>query len=149
MEHAEIAATAFASTISATLSLVVGYFIYRIQKNDKRREEEHRRQEVERKKEEEKRRQEEERKAKDQAETNKAIKDAVQCILRDRLIHLINKSVEEGQAPVFTVENVNKMYESYHTLEGNGTIDQLYEHFRDLPTREPPKKESVIEVHAG
>ena len=143
MEHAEIAATAFASTISATLSLVVGYFIYRIQKNDKRREEEHRRQEVERKKEEEKRRQEEERKAKDQAETNEAIKDAVRCILRDKLIYLMQRAERDGYAPVYVVENVATMFESYQGLHGNGLVAQLYDRFSALPHVEPDEEKEV------
>ena len=96
---------------------------------------------MERKKEEEKRRQEEERKAKDQAETNEAIKDAVRCILRDKLIYLMQRAERDGYAPVYVVENVATMFESYQGLHGNGLVAQLFDQFQKLPHVAPGKDE--------
>ncbi len=80
----------------------------------------------------------------------KALRDGIQSLLRDRLIHLYNQCVEEGYCQIYKKESFTSMYDSYHALGGNGTITKLYEKFMELPEdpenvdhkddKHPPKK---------
>lgn len=122
MESTEILVTIVSCAISSVLSLLVGVLVYKIQKVDKRREE----------------------KEQEQRETSEAIKEGLQSILRDRIIYLIQKAESEGYAPIYNVQNITRMYAAYHTLGGNGTITQLYEHFKRLP-HVPPQEGDATE----
>lgn len=125
MELTELSVTLVTSLASAVLSAIVGYFAYKVQKRDKKRDAEM-----------EARMAKEQEEARERKAEAKAVQDAVQCLLRDKLIYLIQKSSKEGFAPVYVVENVDKMYKSYHNLRGNGLITQMYERFCELPLGE-------------
>ena len=55
---------------------------------------------------------------------NKAIKEGLQAILRDRLLQAYKYYEEKG-------------YQQYHTLGANGVMDDIRGKFLALPTRRP------------
>lgn len=79
-----------------------------------------------------------EKQARDEAakerEHSKAVDDGVQALLRDRIIGRYNHYIDQGNIPIYGMENVLDMYEAYHKLGGNGTITKLVEALRELPT---------------
>ena len=64
----------------------------------------------------------------------------VQALLRDRIIQAYNHYLDKGFCPIYGRENVEAMYSQYHALGGNGTITELMDDLRALPTR--PEKEA-------
>lgn len=69
-----------------------------------------------------------------------AVGKGVQALLRDRIIQAYNHYAEKGYCPIYGMENVNAMYKEYHALGGNGTITELVERLKEMPT-EPRKEE--------
>lgn len=67
----------------------------------------------------------------------------VQALLRDRIIQAYNHYTEKGYCPIYGRENIEEMYKQYHALGGNGTITELCERLRELPT-EPPENAKEI-----
>ena len=67
-----------------------------------------------------------------------AVKNGVQCILRNDIIQIHDKHMEREFIPIYALDNVIKMYDAYHELGGNGTVTKLIEELKELPT-EPPK----------
>jgi hypothetical protein len=64
----------------------------------------------------------------------KAMKNALVALLRNALVSAYNKSTDRKFAPIFERENVQKLFDEYKVLGGNGMIDHLIEEFHDLPT---------------
>lgn len=122
MEQAEITVTAVTSVFSALLSLVVGYLAYRIQKAETKREEDAERQ-----------RRATARRDEEQEKSNTAMKDGLKCILRDRLITIMQDAEKDGYAPLVKTTNATLMHDAYKTLGGNGVIEELWGRFRRLP----------------
>lgn len=75
-----------------------------------------------------------------QKEKMEAMELGVQSLLRDRIIERYNHYIEQEHIPIYGLENVTKMYESYHALGGNGTITELVNDLKALP-HEIPEKE--------
>jgi hypothetical protein len=67
------------------------------------------------------------------------MKLAMQALLRNAIIQSYNRYMELGYCPIYEMENVTKMYEQYHDLDGDGTITTLFERLKELPTE--PKKQ--------
>lgn len=67
------------------------------------------------------------------ATENKAMKEGLQALLRDRVIAAYDKYAERGFILVRELENVEAMYSAYHELGGNGTITRLVDEMRGLP----------------
>lgn len=111
----EYLAPVLTSTISAIISAVVGYFMLKMRKREERID-----------------REEEERRA-----DYKALRNGLQCMLRDRLIFLMQKAESDGYAPLFATRNVEDMHKAYKELDGNGLIDALYARFKALPHIKP------------
>lgn len=63
-----------------------------------------------------------------------AIKLGVQALLRDRIVQSYNHYTEKGYCPIYAMENVEELYEQYHALGGNGTVTELVERLKDMPT---------------
>lgn len=59
-----------------------------------------------------------------------------EALLRDRLFAAYNHYYERGWITVHGLESVNRMYEAYHNLGGNGTVSRLVEQLRELPVRD-------------
>lgn len=63
-----------------------------------------------------------------------AIKLGIQALLRDRIIQSYNHYQERGCCPIYALENVTALYTQYHNLGGNGTVTELMERLKDMPT---------------
>ena len=66
----------------------------------------------------------------------KAVGDALRALCRDRILQgYINYKQREGiTAQEF--ETINKLYDAYHALGGNGTITAVFEKIIHLPIKE-------------
>lgn len=62
-----------------------------------------------------------------------AIVNGLQALLRNELIDAYNHYEEKGELPIYAMENIQKMYDAYHNLGGNGTITKLYNKLQKLP----------------
>lgn len=63
-----------------------------------------------------------------------AIGNGVQALLRDRIIQAYNNYQDKEFCPIYARDNVEKMYQEYHALGGNGMITELVERIKELPT---------------
>ena len=61
------------------------------------------------------------------------IKNGIQALLRDRIIHSYNHYKEKDNCPIYALENIDKMYNEYKELGGNGTITQLVGELKEMP----------------
>lgn len=59
----------------------------------------------------------------------------VQAMLRNDMIQLYNKYVEQGYAPIYAKQNFENMWRQYHNLGANGVMDDIHEKFLELPTQ--------------
>ena len=75
------------------------------------------------------------KKAKDEAESKEytAIKEGLQCILRDCLIERHSKYSKRGTISAHGLQNWTLMYKAYKALGGNGLIDHMEEEISELP----------------
>jgi hypothetical protein len=76
-------------------------------------------------------------KFKKQNTESEAIKLGMTAILRDRIIQEYNKYINEGEIPIYALENVEKMFHAYTDLGGNGIIRGCVDELGELPK---PKK---------
>ena len=63
---------------------------------------------------------------------NKAIENAVQSLLRDRLIEKYRTFKTKKQMTILDKENIDHLYKEYINLGGNGTIKELMEDMDDI-----------------
>lgn len=70
---------------------------------------------------------------------HKALNNGVQSLLRAEIIRKNEKWVERGYCPVYAKDAVQREYEAYHALGGNGVITELYNDIMALPET-PPKQ---------
>ena len=68
-----------------------------------------------------------------QVHQNKAMKAAVQAILRDKLLQRFQLCRLQGYATSEERQNFESMYVQYHLLGGNGVLDDVRQKFFDLP----------------
>ena len=68
-----------------------------------------------------------------QIRQNRAVKDGLQAILRDRLMHLFRRCQSHGFADSDDRQNFENMYLQYHALGGNGVMDDIRQKFFALP----------------
>ena len=71
---------------------------------------------------------------------NKALKIALQALLRSKLIEMWEKYRERGYAPIYARENFLNLYEQYHTLGANGVMDDIRKRFMELPDKRPNQR---------
>lgn len=76
--------------------------------------------------------------------SQKALKTAMQALLRDRLIQAYNYHMDKGYCYIYERDTVNNMYQQYHILGANGVIDDLMEEFCELPTRRKASRNNLI-----
>ena len=62
-------------------------------------------------------------------------REAIKSLLRSELIALHGRYIEKAEIPIYAQENVQAMYEAYHSLGGNGTVTKLVGEVMRLPTR--------------
>lgn len=63
-----------------------------------------------------------------------AVNDGLKSLLRGDIIHSHDKYSERGYCPIYAREALEKEYQSYHNLGGNGVVTHLMEEIRALPT---------------
>lgn len=61
-----------------------------------------------------------------------AIKEALCCLLRVKLIEYHDKYMELGEIPSYAYQNWVMMYEAYHDLGGNGMITKMNDEIKEL-----------------
>lgn len=76
------------------------------------------------------------------------VENGMQSLLRDRIIQAYNKNVDRGYCPIYDLDNIEKLYASYHELGGNGTITELMNKVRTMPT-EPIAQSELDHYHGG
>lgn len=70
--------------------------------------------------------------------SEKATKQGTQSLLRADIIRSYEKYSEKGFCPIYARDALEKEYDAYHALGGNGMITDLMAHIHSLPT-EPPE----------
>ena len=70
-----------------------------------------------------------------QMKQNRAIKDGLRAILRDRLLQAFRHCSAHGFADSDERQNFENMYIQYHSLGGNGVMDDVRQKFFALPMR--------------
>ena len=68
-----------------------------------------------------------------QVKQNRAVKDGLRAILRDRLLQDFRRCAARGHADSDERQNFENMYVQYHSLGGNGVMDDIRRKFFDLP----------------
>lgn len=64
---------------------------------------------------------------------NRAITQAVQAMLRDRLTQGYKYHIDKGWADMDERKNLENVYQQYKALNGNGDMEDLRRTFRHLP----------------
>lgn len=57
---------------------------------------------------------------------NKALENGMLSLLRAEIIRQNDKWTEKGYCPIYAKDALEKAYNSYHELGGNGTMTKLY-----------------------
>ncbi len=70
-----------------------------------------------------------------QVRQNRAMKLAVQAILRDRLLQAFRDCRGQGYANPDERQNFENLYSQYHSLGGNGVMDDVRQKFVALPLK--------------
>lgn len=63
----------------------------------------------------------------------KAIREGLQCLLRNQLIEYHEKYTERNVCPIYVKEAARRGYDAYHALGGNGVVTKLFEDLMALP----------------
>lgn len=101
----------FLAIIQGALTLLVGWLGLKIKQRENRKEEIEKIQEVE----------------------TQALKQGVQAVLRDRILHAYHHYKYVGKISVSQMENLSNMYNAYHDLGGNGVVTNVYLKAMKLP----------------
>ena len=68
-----------------------------------------------------------------QVKQNRALKNGMQAILRDRLLQRFQECRNQGGANSDERQNFENLYIQYHSLGGNGVMDDVRRRFFILP----------------
>ena len=66
-------------------------------------------------------------------EQTRALQKGVQALLRERLLHSYRKFFKLGYVDYYDRQNVDNMYQQYHSLYKNGVMDDMHVRFMALP----------------
>lgn len=108
--------------VSAAVSVLAAYLVYKLQSRDKKRAAEAAAV----------RKQREEKETAREAE-REALKAGVTAMLRDRLIQSCEYYAKQGWISPRRFQNIASLYEAYHGLGGNDIVTQLYTDTLTLP----------------
>lgn len=67
---------------------------------------------------------------------NELVKSALRALLRSELMRTHHQAVRDGHASTLDKEIMERTYQSYHRLGGNGIATRLYDEMMALPTRD-------------
>lgn len=76
------------------------------------------------------------RRARERDEREIALANGVRSLLRSDIVKTHHRAVSRGYAPTIDKEIMQRDYDAYHGLGGNGVATTLYEETMALPTRE-------------
>ena len=62
------------------------------------------------------------------------LETGLQALLRAEIIRQHDKYMDKGYCPIYARDALDRVYESYHALGGNGTMTDLYKQTTALPT---------------
>jgi len=62
-----------------------------------------------------------------------AVKDGVRCLLHSKLFDFYAEYKDSPSLPTQTWKEIDRVYEAYHALDGNGTGSRIYEALRAKP----------------
>lgn len=62
-----------------------------------------------------------------------ALKNGMLSLLRAEIIRQHDKYSERKECPIYAKDALEKAYNAYHSLGGNGTITKIYNETMDLP----------------
>lgn len=60
------------------------------------------------------------------------MENAMQALLRDRIVQTYTHYTGKGTCPIYALENVHALYDNYHALGGNGTVTRLVEEMESM-----------------
>lgn len=63
---------------------------------------------------------------------SQAISESLKALLRHQLVDDYNKYDERGVCPIYAKESVDKLFQCYKSLGGNGTVDVLVEKLMEM-----------------
>lgn len=69
-------------------------------------------------------------------EENELFKSALRALLRNELMRTHHQAVRDGYASTVDKEVMERTYQSYHGLGGNGIATNLHDEMMALPTRD-------------
>ncbi len=69
-------------------------------------------------------------------EENELVKSALRALLRSELMRTHHQAVRDGYASTVEKEVMERTYQSYHMLGGNGIATNLHDEMMSLPTRD-------------
>lgn len=69
-------------------------------------------------------------------EENELVKSALRALLRSELMRTHHQAVRDGYASTVEKEVMERTYQSYHSLGGNGIATNLHDEMMSLPTRD-------------
>lgn len=73
----------------------------------------------------------------------RAIRDGLKALLRDRIIQMYGICKSKGYCSIPEREALESLYTAYHDgLEGNGTVTDVYNAMRAMPTERHERKET-------
>ena len=69
-------------------------------------------------------------------EESELVKSALRALLRSELMRTHHQAVRDGHASTVDKEVMERTYQSYHSLGGNGIATNLHDEMMALPTRD-------------
>lgn len=69
-------------------------------------------------------------------EESELVKSALRALLRSELMRTHHQAVRDGYATTVDKEVMERTYQSYHSLGGNGIATNLHDEMMALPTRD-------------
>lgn len=69
-------------------------------------------------------------------EENELVKSALRALLRSELMRTHHQAMRDGHASTLDKEVMERTYQSYHRLGGNGIATNLHDEMMALPTRD-------------
>lgn len=80
-----------------------------------------------------------------ESRSNKALREGVQALLRDRIIETYNHYNDKGYCPIYAKESMRRMYAAYHALGGNDVATELKDKLLTMPTDSTTRKHREVQ----
>lgn len=63
----------------------------------------------------------------------KAIENGLKGLIKSKIFHDYTVYVKQGFIPVEEMHRITELHDAYKDLQGNGTVDVLYQHILKIP----------------